>query len=408
MSILRESLKQDGPFLDRKYLSKKYVPEKLLMRDEEKNTIEKHIGNHFSSGMGHHLLIHGPPGTGKTHTIKRIKYDAEDLLEEENIDGKIVYHKCDDDSLYEVFIRLNQKFRDYPSSGVSLSRAMNDLSPHVTNERTVIVLDEFDKIRETHRTVGDPINTTVRQFTRLHEESSRPMDVQLQLILITNDPSIKARLESHNIETFSPITVQFSRYGAEDILMILKDRCQKAFREGVVKEGAISLLSALVKEEGGDIRGGLKTLEIAGEQMYGGNEKIDEADIRDAIAIKNKNDVKSTIRDLSIHEMLVLTSICSKNKSMSKEMYSTYKKLINKTGYEPKSLETVRKRILPRLDDQGLIKTERKGKANQGVFTYFYPGDDNMRKMIYDVVDGGVFNELELPPTFVGRGTLRT
>lgn len=388
-------------FKDIKVLDRNYIPDHFKLREEERKKIEGRIGKHMRSGVGRHLLVWGPPGTGKTHILKRTKIVTRDWYKKRNINGNIIYMNCKGKTFYRIFVNIIQKFVNYPSTGKSTGQVIDDFIRRLaeSNRKTVIIFDEADKVRSTPWASENPIDDLIYHTTRVREYND---NVELMIILVANDSSIHSKLKSYNRSTFENEKVFFSPYNADEISTILKERCDMAFKDGIIKGSAISLASALVTEAGGqDLRDAFDWLKIAGEiyEELETDKKIDEDLIYKAKNIAERDECRDTIEGLSIQEFHTLAAvILSKKDNVStKQVYDNYKKLIKWTGLDPKSYDYLRKYILPTLDSQGLVKSDVKGRGKgKGVTGYFYPGNRKIKKIIQKVIkDKDEYNSLE-------------
>ena len=69
---LAEKFARKKVFRNSDYLSTDHVPDKLMYRDEEMDRILDEIAFQFDDKVGSNLLVSGPTGTGKTHSLKKI------------------------------------------------------------------------------------------------------------------------------------------------------------------------------------------------------------------------------------------------------------------------------------------------------------------------------------------------
>lgn len=394
---LANKLNAPTVFENPEYLSDGYIPERLRYREKEMEKVADEIIFQLKDGIGSHLLVSGPPGTGKTHSLKKLSMEInEQIGESKNTDGTIFFIPVKEKSLYDVFTSLNRKFTDYPRSGISLSRTIEDLADKLgaSQKRYVMIFDEVDKMKDTKFTAGESLSDLVYWTTRFGELVKNRIEVQI--ILVTNNPIVKDKIKSYSRSTFHPEFVFYPQYNAEQLNDIIKDRANNAFKENIIKEGAISWLSAHIASGFGDLRYGFQALKIAGKMVEGKPDKYKEITVpilKNALENVENKEITQTVRGLNDVEKLVLGSIImsrnTTNKGVGSEtLYNNYVRLCSKVGMEERSWAYVRKYIMPNLETQGLLTSNTRGRGRgKGQMLFFYPrGVDNLREVVENVM----------------------
>lgn len=363
----------DGSYVDNPVFSKeevllnKYIPDHLLFRDKEMDEIEVEIGRHMRTGGGTHFHIWGPTSTGKTHAIKRIQKNFYEWRDEKGINGDMIYLNCRDKSLYNIVVGLNRKFSQYPQQGKSMNTVYEDLLQRLSDKKYVIVFDEIDEIKKTPWSTDSAIDDLIYKFSRAHEFKSH---VELMIIMISNKSSILDTIKSYNRSQLQQDKVFFSRYNADELCEIIRDRVEMAFKDGIVDDSVINLLAARVVSGSKSVRDALKALMKAGHMISNEMESNEEPrqmtmdDIDEAFDIIESDHIRTTIEGLGPHEFAVLVAVANENGKVDiKTMYDNYRKFIKELGMDSNSYRYLRSNHIPSLEDQGLILTELKGRG---------------------------------------------
>ncbi len=378
-----EIIEDDDIYEERRYLSEKHIPDEIINREEETSKITGEIGRQLKNGMGENLLLFGPSGTGKTHLLKRVKEDIEDIIEKEDLEGNIIYLNCNNSTLFKIYVDLNKKLEinEYKGKGKSLGDVIDDLNNRVSelDNRFVFIFDEVDKIQETKNTSGRGLNDLIYHTTRMHE---RENNADLMIVLISNDHSIEDKIKNYNRSVFNPDVILIDEYNSNEIYEILKDRCDRAFDKERIEDSALRLLAAKICQEGYDIRNGLKVLRNI--DKFSNSDKIKDDEISEALTYSEEDNTRKMIESLPHQNFLALSIIAgSQSKINTQSFYRIYKKFINESGHRKLSLQTLRKRILPNLEERGLIITKTQGKGRgEGVEKLYFLKNQSLFRYI--------------------------
>lgn len=224
-------------FKNEKALDFSFVPKMLPYRENQQHQIANAIKPLFQERNGKNLLIHGPPGIGKTAAIRWIFRD----LEDETDDIIPVYINCwQRNTTYKILIEmcdiLGYKFTQNKKSDelFKIIRTMLNKQPGV-----VFAFDEIDKVED-----YDFLYSILEEIYKK------------TVLLITNykvwinnlDERIKSRL--------LPELIEFRQYSRQETEGILKDRVKYAFVTNIFEEEAFRLIADKTYELK-DIRSGL-------------------------------------------------------------------------------------------------------------------------------------------------------
>ena len=146
MGVFDSMLKDnESLFMDPIALDYDFMPKIVPYREKEQQQIAICIKPLFSNRNGKNILIHGPPGIGKTvdviHVIKELEEKTDDIIPiyintwQKNTTYKIVIELCD---------QLSYKFTHNKKTEELFSIVQKDLN----KKSVVICFDEIDKVED--------------------------------------------------------------------------------------------------------------------------------------------------------------------------------------------------------------------------------------------------------------------
>ena len=333
-----------------------HIPEKILHRDPEQELIVQTLIPILLGSRTSNLLVYGKPGTGKTLVIKKVLSKIQKRVEEGSFPIKLAYtnakHESTLSGLLVDFGRQlglsSQKTKDgkmwIPDTGLSTSEVFNRIlyiiSKHEIN--VVLVIDEIDYLAELIQKTG---KDTLYSITRANE---RLETGSLTLVGVSNDLTFKERLDPRVISSLSEEEVVFTNYNLEQIKQILKARIQIAFSEGIVKDAALNLCSAMASRESGDARRAIDLLRVASEiaertQMS----NVVEEHVRQASEKIEENKEIVALKSYPLHEKLLILAVMKSSEISTGETYLTYKALCK----EIRQKELTQRRVTQMLSE---------------------------------------------------------
>lgn len=205
------------------------------------------------------VLIYGKAGTGKTAVAKHVGRELERASEVHGLPIVVVYINCevlDDQNI--LLASLARHFeKDIPMTGWPTYQVYSEFKIALDSDKriAIIILDEVDKLVKK----GDNV---LYKLTRINSELRK---AKVGLIGITTELNFTKYLDSRVKSSLGEEEIIFLPYDANQIMDILKQRAEMAFKPQVLEETVIPLCAAYAAQEHGDARRALDLLRASGE-----------------------------------------------------------------------------------------------------------------------------------------------
>jgi cell division control protein 6 len=315
-------------FKDKKPLDHRYLPEKLVHRDDQIKQIARYWVDVLDGVTPSNVTLYGKTGTGKTAASKFAREQLIEISCQESSFVKVIYIRCTDYTTeYQVIAELCNKLgRDVPSRGWTKGEVINTFrSLFRTNAfgkklQLIVILDEIDILLNKD---GDGILYTL---TRTDNVS---------VLSISNYLDFKNLITPRVNSSLNDKEIVFPPYGADQLSDILKGRAELSFKDGVLDDDVIPLCSAMAAKEEGDARYALDLLKHAGELAFDEEgKKVTSDHVRRAKDRIEHNKVTEIISTLPLQQQRVLEAILSltkqKEEISSGKLYEEYKEISKK------------------------------------------------------------------------------
>jgi len=312
-------------FKDKKPLDHRFLPEKLVHREEQIRQIAKYWVDALNQVTPSNVTLYGKTGTGKTAASKFAREQLIDAASHKNVFVKVEYIRCTDYTTeYQVIAQLCQKLgRDVPNRGWTKGEIVNTFRDIFKTNAfgkkliLIVILDEIDILLDKD---GDGILYTL---TRTDNVS---------VLSISNYLDFKNLIKSRVTSSLNDKEIVFPPYGADQLSDILSERAQLSFNDDVLDSDVIPLCSAMAANEEGDARYALDLLKNAGELAFDENaEKVTSEHVRIAKDRIEHNKVTEIIQTLPLQQQRVLEAILNLTKQgdeiSSGKLYDEYKEL---------------------------------------------------------------------------------
>jgi cell division control protein 6 len=356
-------------FKDEYPLSPKYIPSRLVARDDQIEKIKTALKPIVRRGEPINTIIHGKTGTGKTVVVKFV---IKQLLEKLScIDGinviPIYINSKNDTSATQILYTITKTLdpeRTVPKRGIELGwyyREIWDIM-NLNNISILLIIDEIDKLK------NDDILYTFSRAGGGHNLKER---IYIGIIGMTNDTKYFENIDSRIKSSMSLNNITFPPYNANQLIEILSDRAKLAFHEDILDEQAIPLCAAFAAQEHGDARRALALLYRAALIADGDHaSKIEEKHVRMSQEQLDVDNQLEVVRTLPTQSKLVLLGVLqmveiNNSKTTSGDIYNRYMFLCNIASVDVLSRTRVAD-LVSELDMLGIIGAVTRYKGRYG------------------------------------------
>jgi len=305
---MKEELKRSSLFRDESKLSIDYIPLELPHRE---NVIRK-LTQLFKTlienpgGASKKVVVTGSTGTGKTAVTKRFGSLIQEIAQEKNINLHYIHVNCRRyKTSFMILTRIIQHFNpNFPKRGFNVAELFHILSEEILDREDahiLLCLDESDLLL-----LSEP--SFLYNLTRMGDDLLNSKQ-RVSLITITRNNLFRKKLDPSINSTFQCSVLYLEKYTSFQLKDILNQRIKEAFFEGTVLNETLNLIADFAAELG-DARYALELLWLAGKYA----DDVDSVQITPEFARKAKVNFdpgikREIIRDLNLHQKLILLSI---------------------------------------------------------------------------------------------------
>jgi len=367
-SMFSNYIDDDTVFKNKDALTTNWKPSKIIHRDKQIDELASILAPALKEDDPSNVFIYGSVGTGKTLVTKHVTSQLQEVADEERKNLNVVYINCKmkkvADTEYRLLAKLcNQLGRDVPSTGLPTDEVYNRFFEALQKQEGVVIiaLDEIDALV---KKVGDEF---LYNLTRINDDLDK---TKVSIVGISNDLNFTEYMDSRVKSSLSEEEIIFSPYDAIELREILKERTEKGFVEGALKDGVISKCSALAAQEHGDARRALDLIRVAGELAERTSDKTVQKEHVDQAQEKIERDrVVETVRSQPKHSKIVLYTILDMadedDEVATGDVYSKYKELCEGIDVSPLTQRRV-SGLISELDMLGVINANVISKGRYG------------------------------------------
>jgi cell division control protein 6 len=339
-----------------------FVPDEFLFREEQIADLAFQIQPGLRGGRPLNSLCRGPPGTGKTTTVRKLFEEIEGNTK------KIVpvHINCQiDNTRFAILAKIYKRLAGHlpQASGTSFKQVYDAVCRLLLKDDLVLIvcLDDANYLL-----YENEINNVLYPLLRAHEVYET---IRVSAIVIFSDMDInpETAFDARVASVFRPTEVFFSPYTAAEVEAILRMRVVQGFYPGVVSDEVLHLVVDQTMRAG-DLRVGIDLLKRAGLLAERDARKlVVPDDVSQAYEVSQRFHLTSLVRSLKDDEKIVLSVIGLMSKdgveTSAGEVYSRVRETMS-LGYTRYS------EIIKKLDTIRIINLDyRAGRGRTRVIT---------------------------------------
>jgi orc1/cdc6 family replication initiation protein len=324
---------------DARVLTADYLPNRMVHRDGEREAIARNLEPVLDGNPPINMLLHGPPGTGKTAMARYV------IRELEKHSANLASAEVDcfrQPSRFELYYRLVSETGDFVTrDGTSTGELVDSFEQKARNQPIVVLIDEADQITD------EKILFDLSRFKRVG------------IVMTANRREAFAEADDRIRSSFSTIeNVKFSRYSTKELVDILEDRREYGLKPDVISRGQ---MEGIAEHSNGDARVAIGTLRIAAQKA----ENQDLEEITGEVIEQSFSDAVQQNRSMSLeklnrHQRALYDQLKQEDELQPGKLFERYEEEVE----NPKSERTLR-RYMRKMESYGLvdISGENRGRV---------------------------------------------
>ncbi|MCP1715770.1 cell division control protein 6 [Methanocalculus alkaliphilus] len=291
-------------FRDPEVFEMDFVPDQFFFRENQTADLAFQIQPGLRGGRPLNSFCRGPPGTGKTTTVKKLFAEIEETTKR----LVPVHVNCQiDNTRYAIIAKVYKQLAGHPPqpSGTSFKQVYEAVCRRIQKEDIVLIICLDDANYLLH---DNEINNILYPLLRAHEayENAR---VGLIIIFSDMDIDIAAAVDSRVASVLRTTEVPFPPYTAAEVEEILRMRVSQGFYPNVISEDVFQLVVDRTMR-GGDLRAGIDLLKRAGFLAErDARRTVTRDDVCKAYEVSQRYHLTSILRSLRDEEKAVLAVI---------------------------------------------------------------------------------------------------
>jgi len=327
MDIKDMLMSDETLFRDEQVFNPNYLPDTLLFRDRELQSLVSLMKPGLRGGKPHNTLVIGPPGTGKTTTIHFLFEEIEkasDKMVTVHINCKLSNTK------FSAMSDIHKRIFGYrpPDTGVPYKNVYEKVMTNLDrkDQSLLVALDDIDFLFEQKYA-----NDIMYDILRAYEQYPR---VRTGIVAILSKEDFREVLATKLYSIFMPQEVVFPPYSMSETYEILKARAQAGFFPNVMSDELLEKVAGYTTRHG-DLRVGISLLSSSGLIAESkAKRKIEAEDVEEAYEKKARFvTLEEKLSALSEAELELLRKIALNSGVRSGRLYDMTKGLFNKKTF---------------------------------------------------------------------------
>lgn len=335
-------------------LNLSYVPDNLLFREEQIETLRNVIVDPLRHGITGTAVIFGEPGTGKTAISKYLQRSCMDL-------DYVYRNALSFPSLTSLMRDVLASFMRFdPASAFTLSDLMRMLASveQKRGKSLLLVIDESTNLLR-HDQTG--------VYNIMRASEIYPMKLSAILVSLDNPEIIFRKQHVRSLSNYVPVKLRL--YTRAELRQIVQDRAAKALASNSFSDDIVDLIADIASQLG-SARVAVELIQKAALVAEGNsNGAISAEDVRSAKALINPYFTESKLGELSEEELAVLLAVCYllKKTPIASVSDAYVESGVVCESYGFASIEKQRfYSIIRRLEDSGLLDSKKEGRGDRG------------------------------------------
>ncbi len=317
---------------DARVLTADYLPNRMVHRDNERKVIASSLRPILDDQPPIDMLIHGPPGTGKTamaqYVVDELEKHSPEVLSG-FVDG------FGQPSRFEVYYKLLRDMNEFVTrGGTSTEELVDKFEEKAYNSPMVIVIDEVDQIKD---------EKVLYDLSRFQNAA---------IILIANRSDVFVDMDDRIRSSFSSIEeVRFKAYSDSEILDILKDRVEYGLRDEAIDQSVLKLIAS---KSGGDARVAIATLKKAAQKAEReGLEEIERDIVKESFSDAVKDNRSVSLKKLNGDQRELYDILKEEKELKSGELFKAYRDQV-----EDGPTDRTLRRYMKKMEAYGLVEAK--------------------------------------------------